>query len=168
MTPGYSVRISTPGDDRQVTALLEASYPVLMAGSYDADLLASALPMMTRAMPALLASGTYYLAETGNAQIVGCGGWTRERPGGGEIQPGLAHIRHFATHPEWGRRGIGSAIFDRCEAAARSAGVRRFECYSSLNAIRFYEALGFQAIRQVDVPMGDDLKLPAMLMGRTI
>ena len=124
--------------------------------------------MMTRAMPELLSAGTYYLAETSAAQIVGCGGWTRERPGGGELKHELAHIRHFGTHPKWVRCGIGRAIFDKCEEEARSVGVRYFECYSSLNAKSFYAALGFQEIRQMDMRMGQFLRVPSILMERTI
>ena len=50
---------------------------------------------MTRANPGLLASGTYYVAESRDSLIVGCGGWTRESPVDGGIEPGLGHIRHF-------------------------------------------------------------------------
>ena len=38
----------------------------------------------------------------------GGGGWTIERPGATEapIDPALGHNRHFATQPEWTRRGV--------------------------------------------------------------
>jgi hypothetical protein len=58
------------------------------------------------------------------------------------IDPVLGHIRQFATHPNWTRRGIGRALFERCVADARAAGVCTFECYSSIGAERFYRALG--------------------------
>jgi GNAT superfamily N-acetyltransferase len=81
-----------------------------MKAGYDAFFLSAALPLMTRANPTLLQSGTYYLSETQDGTIIGCGGWTFERPGGGEVVPGLVHIRHFATHPDWIGRGIGTAL----------------------------------------------------------
>jgi hypothetical protein len=72
-----------------------------MVPAYDDAVLAVALPLMTQANPMLLASGSYYLTITEESRTVACGGWTHERPGSGEIVPSLAHIRHFATHPDW-------------------------------------------------------------------
>lgn len=151
-----------------MSELLAASYPVLMPSSYDANLLADALPVMTRANPTLLAGETYYLAETTDGKIVGCGGWTRERPNSGDVLPGLGHIRHFATHPEWLGRGVGRTIYARCEDAARAAALRRFQCYASLNAEGFYKALGFRPLRRIKIAMAPGIGLPSMLMERSI
>ena len=123
---------------------------------------------MTRANATLLSAGTYYLAVSDNGLVVGCGGWTRERPGSGEVGPALAHIRQFATHPDWTGRGIGRAIYAKCEREARSDGVQRFECYSSLNAEGFYAALGFHPIQQIALPMEQGLEVPSILMERLI
>lgn len=168
MAADFTLRVSVPEDAPRVTALLQASYPVLMAEGYEGPLLTSVLPFMTQANPALLSSGTYYLAEAAGGQVVGCGGWTRERPGTGEVADGLAHIRHFATHPDWVGHGVGRAIFEFCERAAKAAGVRRFECYSSLNAERFYLALGFAKAGQMKVTLADGIGLPSILMIRSI
>ena len=167
MPGGFVVRVATREDDARVSELLKASYPVLMASSYCEAVLAGALPLMTRANAMLLSAGTYYLAVSDNGSFVGCGGWTRERPGSGEVAPVLAHIRHFATHPDWIGRGIGRAIYVKCECEARSGGVQRFECYSSLNAEGFYATLGFHPIRQIALPMGQ-VELPSILMERLI
>jgi N-acetylglutamate synthase-like GNAT family acetyltransferase len=139
-----------------------------MRPSYDKAVLTAALPMITQANQVLLSSGNYYLAEAWLGCAVGCGGWTRERPGSGEMVPDLGHIRHFATHPDWIRRGIGCAVYKKCENQARRVGVRRFECYASLNGERFYEALGFKAVREIAVPMGQDLRFPSILIERSI
>src|SRR6201987_6444029 len=139
----FSIRIATPKDSDAVSALLVASYSTLLAPCYNSDMLASALPHLTKANPTLLACGTYYVAERESGNLVGCGGWTAAKPGSGEITEGEAHIRHFATHPEWPRRGIGSALLARCVIDARSAGVRKLHCFSTLNAEWFYRAAGF-------------------------
>ena len=117
--------------------MLQASYPLLMRQHYEPHLLSAALPALTTASPELLRSGTYYVAETRGHVIVGGGGWTRERPGQGDVEAGLGHIRHFATHPRWLGRAVGRLIYDVCKRQARSMGVNRFECYSSLNAVGF-------------------------------
>lgn len=161
---GYSIRQANPGDRAGVTELLRASYPTLMGPAYDAAKLRPALTLMTRANPKLLSSGTFYVAEAADGSIVGCGGWSRERPGGGVEAEAVGHIRHFGTHPEWTRRGIGQAIFRRCEAAARDAGIRELECYASLNAERFYAALGFERVKSIDVELSPDVSLTGCLM----
>src|SRR5215217_7069480 len=140
MAEAFAVRVATPDDAEPIGTLLRASYPSLMPSGYSAAVLARALPLIVRASPALLRSGTYYLAEGPGRALAGCGGWTFERPGaaGAPIDPTLGHIRHFATHPDWIRRGVGRALFDRCVADARVAGVQRFECYASLVAEPFY------------------------------
>lgn len=124
-----------------------------MKSSYDSAMLDPALKLMTRANPKLLSSGTYYVAETDGGALVGCGGWSREHPGDDVIRDGIAHIRHFGTHPDWIRRGIARAIYRLCENDAREAGINRFECYSSLNAETFYSALGFKRIAIVDIEL---------------
>lgn len=168
MRDAFAIREATAGDHLLVSELLETSYPILMRAGYDAVMLAAALPLMTRANPSLLKSGTYYLSEAQDGTIVGCGGWSFERPGGVDVMPGLGHIRHFATHPDWIGRGVGTALYERCEDVARSAGVREFECYSSLNAESFYSSLGFKRVERIEVPMGPELLFPALLMRRTL
>ncbi|WP_404381305.1 GNAT family N-acetyltransferase [Caenispirillum salinarum] len=160
------VRQATVDDAAAVTALLEACYPALMAPHYDPPVLARALPLMCRANPALLASGTFHVAEDATGRVIGCGGWTLARPGAPDDPEDatLGHIRHFATHPDAVRRGVARAIFDRCAADARAAGVRRFECYAALGAEPFYAAVGFRAVGPMAVAMGPDLRFPSMRM----
>lgn len=123
---------------------------------------------MTRANPALLRSGRYYVAETAEGTIVGCGGWSQGRPGTNEVEAGLAHIRHFGTHPDWTKRGIGRAIYQSCEDAARAAGFDAFECHSSLNAEKFYHSLGFDRVRFMDIELDCGRVLRAVLMHRRL
>jgi N-acetylglutamate synthase-like GNAT family acetyltransferase len=160
----YSIRESNAGDLATVTDVLCASYPTLMKSAYDPAMLGPALKLMTRANPKLLSSGTYYVAESESGVVVGCGGWTRKNPGGGNEVEAVGHIRHFGTHPDWTRRGIGSAIFQKCEEDARASGIREFECYSSLNAECFYSALGFKRIGILDIQMTPDVSLTSCHM----
>lgn len=160
----YAVRVATLSDAAGVGALLRASYPVLMASAYDEALLTPALRLMTRANPALLESGTFYVAEAQDELMVGCGGWSLDPPGGDAVEAMLGHIRHFGTHPDWTERGIGRAIYRLCEADARSAGITSFECDASLNAEKFYSALGFESIRRRDVELSAGVVLPGVLM----
>ena len=164
----FQIRIAGQQDAARLSLLLEACFPALMAASYDRATLNLVLPLMTRPNPGLLASGTYYVAALETEQIVGCGGWTPERPGRGDVAPGLAHIRHFGTHPDWIGRGVGRAILATCEAQARRCGIRRLECFASLNAVGFYAASGFRSLRRVEVAMRPEIMLSCEWMAKAI
>lgn len=161
------IRTAQAGDLAAIERVLAASYPSLMAGAYESALLARALPMMLRAQPRLVGSGTYYVAEA-DGEIVGCGGWSREAPDAPAGAAGIAHIRHFAVASDWIRRGIGRALYRRCEQRARAAGIGVFECYSSLNGEPFYRALGFARLAVIEVAMGPGTSLPSIHMRREI
>ena len=163
-----AIRVTTSKDAQSISDLLETSYPALMQDSYEEPVLAAGLSLICRANPSLLASGTYYIAETEDKVVVGCGGWTRERPGQGDVVPGLGHVRHFATHPAWLGQGIGRAIYLVCEQEARRAGVTQLECYSTMNAEGFYTALGFKYVGRFDVNLSNSVSLPGILMRRSI
>jgi GNAT superfamily N-acetyltransferase len=162
------LRIATPADAEAVAAVLRASYAELMAHAYPAELLARTLPLITRANPGLLASGRYYLVEAETGAPAGCGGWSAHPPGRPEPDRKRAHIRHFATHPAWTRRGVGRMLYVRCEADARAAGFTGFECWASLNGEGFYAALGFRRLERIEAPMPGGIRFPAVRMERPI
>ncbi len=168
--PGVTIRPAQPEDAEAVGELLRASYPPLMAAGYPADVLDRALPAMMKANPLLLRSGTYHLAvaDDGAAEsaIVGCGGWTREPPGPPcqPVDPTVGHIRHFATHPGYLRRGVGTALLGRCIEEAGVAGVRRLECLSSLVAERFYASAGFRPVGSRSVILAPGVQFDSVVM----
>ena len=162
------IRVARVADLDIVGVLLVASYSSLLASHYDHDMLRRALPHVIPANRTLLASGTYYVAEIELGNLVGCGGWTTAHPGSGEIIDGEAHIRHFATHPELVRQGVETTRLSRCFRDALSLSIRQLHCFSTLNAEQFYRASGFDAAREMDVPMGSDLIFPGILMGREL
>lgn len=173
MTSKFTLKIAGDNDTDAINQCLAASYSKLMAPSYNSEILANALPLMTRANPVLIATGRYYIVntetknhtgDTSEFLTVGCGGWSLERPGTGEIVPGVGHIRHFATHPDWTGQGIGRLIFAQSRITAKDEGLSRFECYSSLNAEIFYTALGFSKVHRIGIRMAEDLVFPSLLM----
>ena len=168
MEPTISIRVSIPADAADVSALLESSYPELMKHAYPDTILRRALPPMVRANPKLLASGTYYVAVADDGLVVGCGGWTPEKPGTMETEPGVGHLRHFAVRSGWNGRGIGRRIYDRCETEARAVGVTVLEVYASLNAPAFYASLGFSKVGDIVVAVGRDIPFPSVWMRRSI
>jgi N-acetylglutamate synthase-like GNAT family acetyltransferase len=162
------LRIATLEDAAAIGAVLAASYSRLMTAAYPAAVLARALPAMTRANPELLVSGRYYLVEADSGECLGCGGWSDHPPDGPDPDPRRAHIRHFATHPDWTGRGVGRMIYERCEADARAAGFTAFEAYASLNGEAFYAALGFRRLEAIETPMPGGVSFPAVRIERAI
>jgi N-acetylglutamate synthase-like GNAT family acetyltransferase len=166
----YHVRVARPEDREGVEALLKRSYPPLLAAGYDAELLAAALPAMIRANPQLLACGTWFVALDEHGMVAGCGGWTAQRPGLGEIEPGVGHLRHFGTHVDHLRRGVGRQLMERSFTTARAAGIERLDCDATLVAERFYQSLGLRTVEatRVTIPVldrpGEVVAFPSLLM----
>ena len=166
-TVALSIRHATPADAEVLSALIFASYSTLYRGWYADDLLAAALPLMSKANPHLLASGTYYVAELAG-EIAGCGGWTETPPGGGGATPETGHIRHFATHPDHLQKGVARGLIERCLADAKQNRVRLLKCMSSLPAENFYARLGFRRIGPTDFVLPGGIRLEAVAMERDL
>lgn len=161
----FSVRVASIDDAKSVEALLKASYSQLMVAAYGRVFLEPALDLITRANPFLLASGSYYVAETADGILVGCGGWTKSAPEDrNKIVGQIGHLRHFATHPDWICSGVGRAIYETSQSAARRCDVKTLEVLASLNAEDFYAALGFKRVREVSVAIGEGVHLPSIMM----
>jgi hypothetical protein len=97
---------------------LSESYPALLKPDYPPSVLVTALPLITRANPALLRSGTYFVAEDAEGRALAAGGWTYSAPQGGVGPRDLGHIRHVVAHPSMSRAGAwrrrsSSAAFGR-------------------------------------------------------
>lgn len=162
--PDIEVRVAGPSDRAALEALIEACYGSVYPRWYATAVLAEALPRMLAIDGGLLESGRYYKALI-DGRAAGCGGWSTAVPGGGQELAGTGHVRHFATHPAFLRRGVGSAILARCVADARACGVTVLRCFSSLPAEAFYAHHGFVRLREMTVAMGA-VELPTVLMQR--
>lgn len=158
----FTIRVSSAPDIPGIEALFAASYPKLMQHAYEPAALSAALPFMMRAKTALVNSGRFYIASARDGSIAGCGGWSIGAPDGSDVQ--AAHLRHFATHPDCTRQGIGRAIASRCASDARAAGVSELVCFASLNAEPFYAAFGFVRDRRTEVMIGGKVPLAVIFM----
>ncbi|MFN3148074.1 MAG: GNAT family N-acetyltransferase [Paracoccaceae bacterium] len=163
MTETMTIRTARPDDLARVDALLARAYPRLLRPDYPPSVMVLALPIIARARPELLSSGTYFVAETAEGEILGAGGWT---PGRGAL--GRADVRHVVTDDRATRRGIGRAILSRVFETATAAGIRGLDCQSTRTAVPFYRALGFQPIRQITIPLAPGIAFPAMLLQRRL
>lgn len=156
------LRPAAPADLPAIDALLASSYPALLKPDYPASVLVTALPLISRAQPRLVASGSYWTAWDGH-RLLGAGGWTRGGPLGGRVR-GVGHVRHVVTARDATRRGIGRAVMGAALDQARRAGIRRLECLSTRTAVPFYSALGFVLLGPTDVVLRPGVTFPAVAM----
>ena len=63
---------------------------------------------------------------------------------------------------------FGTSLLSRCFRDARSLSIRQLDCFSTLNAERFYRASGYDTIREIDGPVEPDPTLSGILMGREL
>lgn len=160
------VRVASIDDRADLEALIDVCYSVIYPGWYDDELLTDALPAMLRIDPNLLESGHYFRVTEGG-ELAGCGGWSKSPPTGeGNTETG--HIRHFATHPDHMRKGVGSAILERCIAEAQTGRIMRLQCFSSLPGEPFYARHGFETVDTVNIMMSESVVFPAILMERAL
>jgi GNAT superfamily N-acetyltransferase len=168
MDPSLTLRAATPADLAAVDALLARSYPRLLAPDYPPSVLVTALPLISRARPELLASGTYYVVEDGAGDILGAGGWSRGAAAGGAVTGRVGHVRHLVTDHRALRRGIARSIMAATFAAARKAGCTALDCLSTRTAVPFYAAVGFQTLGPVTVALRPGIEFPAVRMARAL
>ena len=118
----------------------------------------------------LLQDGTYFIIETiqeGETVMVGCGGWGKRKTlYGGDHTVGRddslsdpakdpARIRAMYTHPDWGRKGVGSYLIKLGEESARKAGFKRIELGATTAGEPLYIAKGFREIER-DIMIADN------------
>ena len=163
ITIGTAIR----GDIGAVDALLARAYPRLLKADYPPSILVTAIPLISRAQPALVACGTYYVAER-EGRIVGAGGWTASGPGGGSREPSRANVRHVVTDDREVRQGIGRAILTRVIESAGTAGMTWIHCLSTRTAVPFYKVMGFDPLGETVVPLGPGVAFPAIAMRRDL
>ncbi|MCH2078804.1 MAG: GNAT family N-acetyltransferase [Rhodobacteraceae bacterium] len=159
----FSIRPATPADTASVDALLQRTYPRLLKADYLPSVLVGAIPAMTRAQPALMSCGTYFLAEATDGAIVGAGGWTRDRR-----RRTKGHVRHVVTDDRTLRLGVGRALMEHSFATAKAAGIKEMECWATLTAVRFYKAVGFREIGPMNVQLQGAIDFPAIRMERAL
>jgi GNAT superfamily N-acetyltransferase len=189
------IRRAVSADIPVLRTLIDASVRGLQTRDYTPSQIESALATVYGVDTQLLADGTYFVAEAGTEQggctadaaaptfapiIVGCGGWSKRKTlyGGDQWagrEPALlapqhdaAKIRAFFIHPSWTRRGIGTMILEACENAAVAAGFTRFEMGATLTGVLLYQARGYVALENLEVPLANGESLPIVRMEKRL
>jgi GNAT superfamily N-acetyltransferase len=126
----------------------------------------------------LIVDGTYYVAEDVDG-LIACGGWSkRDKLYSGSDDAGdsrlldpateAAHIRAMFVRPDWGRLGLGRAIIEESETAAKAAGFTMMSLMATLPGEPLYAACGFRELERVDVITPNGTPLPCVAMEKPI
>jgi GNAT superfamily N-acetyltransferase len=173
----FHLRPATLDEKPQLELLIARSARELSQGDYSAEQVEGALRGAFGVDTQLIRDRTYFVAEV-DGRIVGCGGWSHRKTlfGGdarsdrepGELDPttDAAKIRAFFVDPDYARRGIGRAILEECERAARAHGFERFEMMATLPGVRLYEACGYEPEERVNYPLGQSLSIAFVRMSK--
>lgn len=128
----------------------------------------------------LVRDGTYFVVEI-DGEIAGCGGWSRRATlYGGDHSTKLrddamldpardaARVRAMYTHPNFTRRGVGRAILDASEAAARAEGFSRVDLMATLSGEPLYRACGYQQVERIQSPEINGVQVPLVRMSKPL
>jgi N-acetylglutamate synthase-like GNAT family acetyltransferase len=177
--PAPPLRLATAADAPAIEALMKESARALFPRFYDERQTASGVEHVAVLDPMLIDDGTFFVAEA-DGRLVACGGWSRRgklytgsgagaddaRPLDPATEP--ARVRAMFVHADWTRRGLGMAILEACEAAARAEGFRELALMSTAPGVPLYRRYGFEALENVQVTLADGTVLAGVRMRKAI
>ena len=158
---------------------MRASVLDLFPQFYDQRQTASAAVYIALIDMQLIEDGTYFVHEAGE-EIVACGGWSKRAKlytGSGDeedderlLDPRTepAHVRAMFVRGDWTRRGLGRAILESCERAAREEGFKDLALVATLPGEPLYRVCGFREVERFTVTLPDGVSLEAVAMERPI
>lgn len=171
-------RLALPSDAPRVSELMRTSVLDLFPNFYDQRQTASAVHIAHLDMQ-LIEDQTYFVHEAGD-EIVACGGWSRRNKlftGSGTdeddarlLDPSTepARVRAMFVRRDWTRRGLGRAILEACEDAARAEGFKKLTLGATLPGEPFYRSFGFREIERFTLTMPDGVSVEGVAMDRAI
>lgn len=163
MDQTLSLRPANLDDIDALDRLFRRSYMRLLADDYPPSVLVTAVPVIGRAQPDLVASGRFYVVE-GPTGLVGAGGWSLQPPGGRPGRRGVGHMRHVATDPDHTRQGVARLLLDHILMQARGSGMLQMRALSTLTAVPFYSAMGFVQQGETQITLRGGIAFPSVVM----
>lgn len=173
------MRLAVASDAPAISALMEASIRAIFPAYYDPQQVESSVAFIGHLDLKLIDDGTYFVHEEGG-EIVACGGWSRRNKlfaGRGDaddddrlLDPATepARVRAMFVRGDWTRRGLGRAILEACEDAARSEGFTQLALGATLAGAPLYRAYGFEDVEVLDIEMPDGVRVDVISMSKAI
>ena len=177
----YRIRKAVLNDQPAIEELIAESVRGLSADDYDAQQIELSITTVFGVDTELIADETYFVAETEDGELAGCGGWSKRKTLYGasvyaesrdsellDPQTDPAKIRAFFIHPKFARQGIGTSILERCEREAKAAGFKSAEMMATLPGVRLYEVRGYAGNEECKVPVGENIDIICLKMRKNL
>ena len=177
----YSIRKATLDDQSEIENLIAQSVRGLSRDDYNEQQIELSIKSVFGVDTELIADETYFVAESEDGKIVGCGGWSKRKTLYGAsvysqsrdsnlLNPktDAAKIRAFFIHPDWARKGIGKAILKVCETEAQAHGFKSAEMMATLPGVKLYAVCGYAGEGEVKVPIGENLDIICIKMRKNL
>lgn len=141
------VREARPGDAEAIRTVHREAITELGSAAYDGEQVeAWARGVESADYAAIDADGYCFLVAVEDGDVAGFGSVWFGSPDGYESSAD-AEVTAVYVHPSVARQGVGSALLAALERRARERGVRTLGLSSSLSAVGFYEAHGYERVR---------------------
>jgi putative acetyltransferase len=152
------IRRATDEDLQQVAAVHASSIVDLCAQHYSVVQLAQWKDALRpEGYAALLATREFLVAEENGALL-----------GFGILDLGESLINATYVSPKVARRGVGRRLVQAMETIARQQGVTRLHLSSTLNAVPFYESLGYLQEGPSTNRLPTGIELPCVVMTKDL
>lgn len=177
----FTIRKAFFEDQAEIEKLIAESVQGLSRDDYDARQIELSIKTVFGVDIELIADGTYFIAETENGKIAGCGGWSKRKTLYGASvyshsrdsdllnpETDAAKIRAFFIHPGFARKGLGTKILDMCEREAKACGFRSAEMMATLPGVKLYAVRGYSGDEEVNVPVGENINIICIKMRKDL
>lgn len=164
----FVIRKATLEDQSDIADLIAESVRGLSRKDYNEKQIELSIKSVFGVDNQLIEDKTYFVAETEDGKIAGCGGWSKRKTLYGAsvyqqsrdsnlLNPEIdsAKIRAFFIHPDFARKGVGTMILDACETEAKTHGFKSAEMMATLPGVKLYKARGYEGDEEVKVPIGE-------------
>jgi len=166
----FTYRKASLSDVSALEQLIQQSAETINTGFYSDREIQAALAEVWTVDAQLIKDNTYWIVENTNGMAVGCGGWSdrklfygRHHEDEAELEeklvPGVdsARIRAFFVHQDYTRKGIGSALLQKCEEEAREHGFDSCELVATLSGEKLYESRGYLVVSEHEIDLGNNM-----------
>lgn len=157
------VRYASPKDAQAIAAIHESAIRDLAKTAYDDDVIETWASGKDPENYPIGTDGEYFLVTEIDGFLAGFGHLRPTSPDylrtdvDGEI--GAIYV-----HPDHVGQGVGRSMYEHLETYAVDEGVGSLGLWASINAVGFYETLGFDAVAKITHTFGGEVEGPAVEM----
>jgi putative acetyltransferase len=152
------IRSATSSDARALAVLHRESISELCRSDYSAEQVSAWLAPLQPALYEELARSRAMFVFAQDGALLGFG----------VCDPAQALVNAAYVHPSATRRGVGRALMAAMERVLSDHGAHEARLNATLNAVSFYQALGYAHRGRASNRLPSGIELPCELMSKTL